>query len=298
MDFGAIAGAAKAVSGVLGIFRKKKKDPTPRENLLSQAQGAREASEKYGFNPLTMLQYGQTGGAMAGGGGGAAPLASLQMLTDGLKGLDDIVSGDRARRRAADELEIDLARLRLEQMRSGVVIQDRTARDGAFATPSPLGRNTVTHLPQGSVARYTGLASNGGEHERPNEGHPLDSDLGAIAQPDATLDRGSGLFGLGGWLRPAPGWSSGQQFEDEYGDTPLSWPYAAGKLAADVGYNVNRGLMAAGIPTFRDPETGESLVDRAKKRRDDRRKRPKQNPRAKYRERGTGPIWPDNSRTR
>lgn len=144
IDLAGVASAAQAIGGLFGLFKKKKKAPTPAQNILSQAQGAREAAEKYGFNPLTMLQYGQPGGALASGGG-APPLASLDILTEGLKGLDDIVSGDAARRRAADQLELDLARLRLDQARSGVVLHRDNVTDAAFPTLSPLGRSNATY---------------------------------------------------------------------------------------------------------------------------------------------------------
>lgn len=143
-----IAGAAKIAGGLFGLFGKKKKSPTPAQNILSQAQGAREAAEKYGFNPLTMLQYGQPGGALAGGDG-PAPLASIDMLTSGLTGLDDIISGDAARRRAADQLELDLAKLKLDQARSGVAaapgyILHRDNVADTMGGLSPLGRSNAT----------------------------------------------------------------------------------------------------------------------------------------------------------
>lgn len=143
MSFGLLSGIGSVLGGLGGIFGKKKKDPTPAQNLLSQAQGARQAADQYGFNPLTMLQYGQPGGAMGGGGGSPSPLASIQMLTDGLAGLDDIVSGDAARRRAADQLNLDLAQLKLDQTRSGVLVTQTPYAVNQFG-PSPLGVRPVT----------------------------------------------------------------------------------------------------------------------------------------------------------
>lgn len=143
-DLGAIATGVKILGGLKGLFGKKKKDPTPRDNMMSQAQGARDAAAEYGFNPLTMLQYGQPGGALASGGG-APPLASIDLLTGGLEGLDDIVSGDAARRRAADQLQLDLARLKLDQARSGVVVHRDNVTDAGFSTLSPLGRSNATY---------------------------------------------------------------------------------------------------------------------------------------------------------
>lgn len=111
--------AALGVGKILGgLFGKKKKNPTPAQNILSQAQGARQAAEKYGFNPLTMLQYGQPGGT---GLGGEAPLASLDLLLGGIEDVADEFTGKAAQQRAADQLNIDLAQLKLEQAKSGVI---------------------------------------------------------------------------------------------------------------------------------------------------------------------------------
>lgn len=148
--FGLLSGAVGVATGLKGLFGKKKKDPTPTDNILSQAKGAREAADKYGFNPLTMLQYGQPGGAM-GGGGSAPPLASIQAITDGLRGIDDITSGDAERRRKAEELQNDLLRVQLDQARSGVVAVGPGA-DSVGNGPSPLGRRAaVLPMPTGKA---------------------------------------------------------------------------------------------------------------------------------------------------
>lgn len=135
----ALPGVGQVLGGLSGLFGKKEKQPTPAENIVSQAQGAREAAEKYGFNPLTMLQYGQPGGAMASAGG-PAPLASVEMLTSGLRDFNDVVSGDAARRRQADILEMDLAKLKLDQARSGVLLPQSNTVDRIGSAPSVLGR--------------------------------------------------------------------------------------------------------------------------------------------------------------
>ena len=110
---------------------------------MKLAQGARQAAERYGFNPLTMLG---AGAGMGGGGGAAHPLASIQMLTEGLQGIDDVVSGDAARRRQADQLQLDLAKVQLEQARSGVIASGPTAADAVGGSLSPLGAPRGTHV--------------------------------------------------------------------------------------------------------------------------------------------------------
>lgn len=143
--FGFLSGVGSVLGGLGGLFGKKPKQPSPRDNIMSQAQGARDAAKQYGFNPLTLLQYGQPGGASPIGGGGTPPLASIAAITDGLKDVGDVVSGDAARRRAADQLELDLAQLKLEQAQSGVVAAGPGvpgAGSGASSVgngPSPLG---------------------------------------------------------------------------------------------------------------------------------------------------------------
>lgn len=155
--FGSILGAiAGPIIG--GLFQNKankdarKAQPTPDRNLLDQAKGAREASAKYGFNPLTMMQYGQTGGA--GGVGPLPPLASVEMISSAIRDVSDVVSGDAARRRQQQQLELDLARLKVEQARSGVIIHPQNTVDNVGTGLSPLGRTTSTYA-QGTVRHVT-----------------------------------------------------------------------------------------------------------------------------------------------
>ena len=131
-----LAGIGSLIGGVAGLFSKQKGAPSARENTVKLAQGARQASERYGFNPLTMLGAGSSMGG-GGGGGGAPPLASIQMLTEGLQSVDDVISGDADRRRQADQLQLDLAKVQLEQARSGVIASAPTAADAVGGSLSP-----------------------------------------------------------------------------------------------------------------------------------------------------------------
>lgn len=116
---GALALGKSAVEIGAGVKAMKGQEAvTPYDNLMSQAAGARAAAEEYGFNPLTMLTLGQTGASTQAAG--PPPLASIQMITSGLTGLEDVVTGSAARRRAAEQLNLDLASLQLEKARSGV----------------------------------------------------------------------------------------------------------------------------------------------------------------------------------
>lgn len=122
-----------------GLFGGGDDAPTPAQNLMSQAKGARDAAAKYGFNPLTMMQYGQTGGAGGSGGGG---LASNELLMGAVLDVADIATGENARRRAAEDLQNDLTRIKIDQARSGVVQVTPQATDGVGTGRAVLGRQS------------------------------------------------------------------------------------------------------------------------------------------------------------
>ncbi|WP_112309449.1 hypothetical protein [Pseudogemmobacter bohemicus] len=132
--FTVMSGVGSLLGGVAGLFGSRRKNPTPRDNMMSQAQGARDAAEAYGFNPLTMLQYGNPGGTGLANNG--PPLASFDLIANGFKEIGDVVSGDADRRRAQEDAKLDLAKLEIERLRAG------KASD-AIGAVSPLGRNTA-----------------------------------------------------------------------------------------------------------------------------------------------------------
>lgn len=86
---------------------------------------------------------------MASGEGGP-PLASIDLLVGGLSDLGSVWSGEAAQRQAADRLALDLAQLKLDQARSGVIA---AAPAGASASvggsASVLGKRPAAHLTYG-----------------------------------------------------------------------------------------------------------------------------------------------------
>lgn len=162
----AISAVGSLLGGLGGIFGRKKKQPSPRDNMMSQAAGARDAAAKYGFNPLTMLQYGQPAGTGIADAG--PPLASIAMLTDGLSGLADEFSGDADHRRAQERLDYDIAKLKYDQLRTGIVAAGPSgtgvytsrpnAADNIGGSLSPLGRSNGTRgqtVSQSAPAPFT-----------------------------------------------------------------------------------------------------------------------------------------------
>ncbi|AXF52646.1 MAG: DNA pilot protein [Microviridae sp.] len=193
MSFAAALGAAQGITSVLGgisgLFGKKKKDYSEWHSMLNSAGGAREAAEKYGFNPLTLL------GNVRGGGNQQAegpPLASFDLIAQGLRDVNDVVSGDAERRRAAEQLNLDIARIKLDQARSGVGLGVTANGGGTQASgnvrnaSAPMGAKLKVKRP----TEITGYRMFGYDIE-PSQRH---TDAEAIEQRGGDL--GSSLVGL------------------------------------------------------------------------------------------------------
>jgi hypothetical protein len=163
----AIAGAL--ISGAFGLFSQRRAEKTakkaaskvtPAKNIVSQFDGVVAAAKKHGFNPLTVAQLGNPSGSAAAGAFAPPPLTSNELLMSSLNDMADIVSGETARRNAANDLELDLARIKIDQLTSGGGL---VARPPAFNSPEGssnapassnnsfrLGRNTSDfHNPRG-----------------------------------------------------------------------------------------------------------------------------------------------------
>jgi len=157
----ALAAVGSVLSGIgaIGGLFGKKKAPSPHDNIMSQARGAIDASKEYGFNPLTMLQYGQPGGSLASSP--VPPLASLDFLKEALTDLDAELNGDNNRQREMDQINVDLARIRRDQARAGVAIEPVSAARSVGAGPLPIGQRPVTVLPGGSVTEVANASAQG-----------------------------------------------------------------------------------------------------------------------------------------
>lgn len=261
--------AFKLGSAIGGAFKKKKKSPTPRSNLLSQAQGAREAAEKYGFNPLTMLQYGQTGASTIGGGG-TAPLASIGLISDALQGFDDIFSGDEARRRQADQLNIDLAKVKLDQLRSGVMPSAPQAVDTVGGGLSPLGRARATYANNtGTRIAAVGLGNDPLAPGREIERMPLPNAPGVFQLDNAVTDRMGGPVYI-------PGDSEPWGIDELATAVVVGVPQMIGRKAADVLEDLRPGWRPFKPADMTEAEFAEYEKKGAaeRKRRAERPKKP------------------------
>lgn len=123
--------------------RREPDAPSIQENMLDQASGARQAAAKYGFNPLTMLQYGQTAGTVGSG----TPLASQELIASGIQQFADVASGEAERRYASNELQADLGRIALEQQRALVAVRPSASAAVNNGVPG-LGNRPAAYVAQ------------------------------------------------------------------------------------------------------------------------------------------------------
>lgn len=144
--------APSLIGGLFGMGAAKKARRQALYDARHKFEVLRDAAIRGGFNPLTALQA--TGGAGYGAfPSSAPPLASVELLTGALQGAADEITGEAAQRRAADRLNLELAQLRLDQARSGVVAYaPPSAAAGIGGGPSPLGRSaSVTATASGGT---------------------------------------------------------------------------------------------------------------------------------------------------
>ncbi len=258
---------ALGVGKILGGLFGRKKSPTPADNIMSQARGAREAAEAYGFNPLTLLQYGQTAGAM--GGGDTPPLASVEVILGGLEDLGQSLSGKAAQNKALNQFTNDRNSLRVDPYRRGLYARPASVTSTIGGTTSPLGGNTATHYPANGYdyGGYNGQGKDGSDTDgsgRLSSGPRLD-DSGGVGVPDPLLDRGSGSFSYGRYVEPAPGFSPASVWEEEYGEVGAEI-FGLQKLGVDLLYNA---FPPAKIGPSRPDYTHEHW-DKLKKQHEDR----------------------------
>lgn len=139
-----------AVIGGIGSIFGKKKDKIYKNDaaIMDSARGARQASAEFGFNPLTLL--GATGGAGAVASGGSSPLASLSIIGDVMQANDPQKKADEERQRKREELDLELAQIKLDQARSGVIIGPQQAASSIGGRPA-LGNSTTRIATAGAV---------------------------------------------------------------------------------------------------------------------------------------------------
>ncbi|WP_157971279.1 hypothetical protein [Pseudogemmobacter bohemicus] len=194
--FTIMSGVGSLAGGIAGLFGARRKNPSPRDNIMSQVSGWREAADAYGFNPLTVAQYGNPGGTGLAASG--PPLASFDMLASGFREIGDVVSGDADRRRAQEDAKLDLAKLEIERLQAG-----RSA--DALGGVSPLGNRPST------------VGISGGTFQSPR----------VVSNPDRTSVQAGGVD-----VDPYEGNSDAEEYEKRYGDI-VSAVVGIGNIVSD-----------------------------------------------------------------
>ena len=133
-----LSGIGSILGGLGGLFGKK--DNTQGKSaagIMGQAQGAIQAAQQYGFNPLTLL--GASSPISGDGRGSTPPLASAQVLLGGLQDVADVVAGPKAQAKSQKDFMNDHASLRVDPYRRDLYAMPASAVAGIGQGQSPLG---------------------------------------------------------------------------------------------------------------------------------------------------------------
>lgn len=206
--------ATKLFGGLKSLFGKK---PSAREQsrdaLMGQAQGAREAADKYGFNPLTLL------GVSSGIGSNAAadtPLASIEMITGAMQDIADVYTSRDAHGQARLRFDREMTGIEMDRARSG--------------------HSTVLTRPILAAGSMPGGDTFGGGHQVRTDaaGNPL-ADLVMNGEVVEANDR----------------WSNTDVIEQRYGDV-FGAAYGLGVATSDYAKNRGHTPVADAppMPTF------------------------------------------------
>lgn len=150
----ALIGAGGSLLG--GIFGKKKTVSARTNSLqaiLGQAQGSREAAEKYGFNPLTLLGASSAvGPSESSNYMGSAIANSALLLADGLSKRQDRIGQVAALEKSNEELRLQVRELTLRPKFGGIYAQ----RQAVPSLGAALGRSASRGSPEDPVPDYVG----------------------------------------------------------------------------------------------------------------------------------------------
>lgn len=163
-----ISAGASLLSGLFGNSSAKKARARALEDEKQKFVRLREAAELGGFNPLTALQA-----AGAGFGAnipsGAPPLASIELVKNAITDFGSWATGAEAKEAARQELELDLAKIKLDQARhsaSRAVAPQmpRLGRSGASsstqAVSTPYGKFTIDKADSRTSIMAGGIRTN------------------------------------------------------------------------------------------------------------------------------------------
>lgn len=192
------------LGGLLGRSKPKYVVP-PYAKIRAEAEAA-------GFNPLTALGMAPGSVVMAENPMGSAIADSALMLAESVDRRQQLVQSVQSEN---TNLRKQVQRMTLRPDVGGIYAR----RQSVSSIPRSMGASDVSSVGiNGRLADPVALVA---------------GSAGGIAVPDPRLDRASGIYVGSERIEAAPGWSSSQVVEDNYGDVAQS-VYGLGKLAADL----------------------------------------------------------------
>lgn len=211
-----IGAGASLLGGIFGRKKEKSAAQNSRDAIMGQAQGAREASEKYGFNPLTLLGASSAvGPSQSANYMGSAIADAGLLLADGLAKRQDRLGREAALSKQNEELKLQVRELTLRPKFGGIYAQ----RQAVPPLGAALGRSASNAQGASGGVHHTlggGLRDVGSA--RPPT-HPFDRPVlmrpvrDVAGTPTAIPDQVAERLGI-----PAFGQMIGEDTEALYGD--------------------------------------------------------------------------------
>lgn len=119
-----IGAAGGLLGGIFGRKKEKSADQNSYDAIMGQARGSREASEKYGFNPLTLLGASSAvGPSESSNYMGNAIANSAMLLADGLAKREEKFGQLAAMQKQNEELKLQVRELTLRPKFGGIYAQ-------------------------------------------------------------------------------------------------------------------------------------------------------------------------------
>lgn len=208
----------EVIGSVIGGLLGRKKTKSPGDQLMSHAKGAREAADRTGFNPLTLLGVQPQGYTETGG----PAFTSGSFIAEAIGRAADTYFNTGPRVDPVTEMtrrQVEVATLAAQ--RRAMNPYQNFGYD--LTTQEPFGQDVRVRLPALSTERQK-----------------ADGPFTPIPVPDPLLNRGTGVFaGPLGHVEAKPGWSPAAIWEEEYGEVGAAL-YGLAKMGVDAGYNARQ----------------------------------------------------------
>lgn len=233
-----------------GLFGKKQKTTSAKQNIMSHMQGIREGAAKYGFNPLAWA--GSTGQSTVG----AAPSNFMgAAISDATASIADAWSNKAFNTAQMDQLEMQNEKLRRE-------LEGATIRP---YVPGIYERGGAGGGPLGVKPAGSGWMS---DYDNPDAG-PESKTRDPDGLYQSRLNEKT-VITLGNGVETKPGsMSDAEAVEKRYGDV-ASWAYGLAVAGADLGRSARVWTDKLGWTTpgtWAGKETAEKLRDMVPKTR-------------------------------